>query len=75
MLDIKQYFPKRLNRKNVIKLSELIFNGNYHIKEELRRGVWMHLLNVFHPSLEIEEQREQYLQKLRRVYDSLKVLE
>ena len=42
------------------------------IKPELRKGVWLHLVGVFHPDMRTREERELYFNKLRRVYDSLR---
>ena len=69
------YFPEKLNRENLIRLSELIFHHDCYVKDGLRRGVWMHLLGVFHPGKETREERETYIENLRRVYDTLKVNE
>lgn len=72
-LDLHRYFPEKLSRKNLVSLSELIFHNDCYVKSELRRGVWMHLLGVFHPGKETLEERETYIENLRRVYDTLKV--
>ena len=69
---MRHYNWSRLAIKNVIELSQNIFYDNMAIKDKLRRGLWMHLLRVFHPSLAKMEDREVYIAKLRRVYDSLK---
>ena len=53
-------------------LAEDIFKAGMNVKPQLRKGVWPHLVRVFHPSLESREDREQYLSKLRLIYDSLK---
>ena len=53
-------------------LAEDIFEAGMSVKPQLRKGVWPHLVRVFHPSLESHEDREQYLSKLRLIYDSLK---
>ena len=46
--------------------------GGMRVKLQLRKGVWPHLVRVFHPALETREERESYLSKLRLIYDALK---
>ena len=55
-----------------MKLCRDVFERGVTIKPELRRGVWMHLVGVFHPALEAREEREHYVEKLRMTYDHLK---
>ena len=71
-LDIRHFFPKHLEPADINKLCDRILEDDYHVKEGLRRGVWMHLLGVFHPGLHLHEQRENYIGKLRLVYDTLR---
>ena len=73
LLDVSYYLPEVLDHKHIVSLGEKILHQNYHIKPKLRRGLWMHLLGVFHPALRVLDQREMYIQNLRRVYDNLKV--
>ncbi len=63
---------KGLKPSHVMKLCRDIFERGIKIKPELRRGVWMHLVGVFHPCLEAREEREHYIEKLRMTYDHLK---
>ena len=72
-LDVPYYFPQELERKNLIDLSNRVLHEDYYIKKKLRRGVWMHLLGVFHPGLKTHDQRETYIDNLRRIYETLKV--
>ncbi len=65
--------PRVLDHSHIVSLGEKILHHDYHIKPQLRRGLWMHLLGVFHPALKTLDQRELYIQHLRRVYDNLKV--
>lgn len=71
-LDVPYYFPQELKRKNLIDLSNRVLHEDYYIKKELRRGVWMHLLGVFHPGLKTHDERETYIDNLRRIYETLK---
>lgn len=72
-LDVVSFLPSRgLKGSHIMKLSQDIFERGVKIKPELRRGVWFHLVGVFHPLLEDREDREQYIEKLRMVYDHLK---
>lgn len=73
MLDASYYLPHILERRNLVCLGEDILHKDFYIKPKLRRGFWMHLLGVFHPALKTKEQREIYMNKLRRIYDALKV--
>ena len=72
-LDLASYFPDVLERSNLIDLSSRIFNDDCYVKDHLRRGVWMHLLEVFPPELDAHSEREKYMNKLRRIYDIMKV--
>ena len=65
--------PSILERRHIVSLGEDVLYNDYHVKPKLRRGLWMHLLGVFHPALHTLEQREGYIQNLRRIYDNLKV--
>ena len=49
-----------------------IFEKGMKIKPALRKGVWLHLVGVFHPDMKTREERELYFNKLKRVYDSLR---
>lgn len=69
---MERYNWSRLAVADVVKLSQDIFYEDMTIKDSLRRGLWMHLLRIFHPSLAKSQEREVYIEKLRRVYDSLK---
>ena len=69
---MSKYFPKKLQEVNIQSFAEDIFEGGMRIKPQLRKGVWPHLVRVFHPRLETHEERESYLSKLRLIYDSLK---
>ena len=71
-LDMGKYNWSKLSRSDVQRLSDDIFHEDMHIMHKLRRGLWMHLLHIFHPSQAKEENRKEYIAKLRRVYDSLK---
>ena len=72
-LDVASFLPtKKLKGNHVMNLSRGIFEKGVRIKPELRKGVWMHLVGVFHPDLQSREEREQYIAKLRMVYDNLK---
>lgn len=71
-LDMERYNWSRLSMADVLNLAQDIFHEDFHLKDTLRRGVWMHLLRIFHPSLTTQAGREQYIAKLRRVYDNLK---
>lgn len=69
---MSRYFPKKLRETNLLSFAEDIFEGGMRVKPQLRKGVWPHLVRVFHPKLETHEERESYLSKLRLIYDSLK---
>ena len=72
-LDVTGFLPtKNLKSSQVVCLCQKIFEHGVKIKPELRKGVWMHLVGVFHPGLRSREEREQYIGKLRMVYDHLK---
>ena len=71
-LDMSVYFPKILHESHIRKIAEDIFVRGMRVKAQLRKGVWPHLVRVFHPDLELREDRELYLSKLRLIYDSLK---
>lgn len=49
-----------------------IFEKGMKIKQELRKGVWLHLVGVFPPDMKTRDERELYFNKLKRVYDSLR---
>lgn len=72
-LDVVTFLPsKKLKSSHLMSLCSDIFERGVRIKAELRKGVWPHLVGVFHPNLEGREEREQYMEKLRMVYDHLK---
>ena len=72
-LDVGNFLPsKGLKSAHIVKLCRDIFERGVKIKPELRRGVWLHLVGVFHPCLETREDREHYIEKLRMTYDHLK---
>lgn len=72
-MDVAHFLPsKRLRADHVMKLCRDIFEGGVRVKPELRRGVWLHLVGVFHPGLQSREERERYMGKLRMAYDHLK---
>ncbi|XP_019852463.1 PREDICTED: uncharacterized protein LOC109582251 [Amphimedon queenslandica] len=71
-LDVASYFPSVLERDNLKELSSLIFDEDFYVKDNLRRGVWMHLLEVFPPELKTLSDREKYMNTLRRIYDIMK---
>ena len=71
-LDMSVYFPKILHESHIRKIAEEIFVRGMCVKAQLRKGVWPHLVRVFHPELKSREDRELYLSKLRLIYDSLK---
>lgn len=72
-LDVVTFLPtKSLKAKHIMTLCQDIFERGVKVKPDLRRGVWPHLVGVFHPSLEGREERERYMAKLRMVYDHLK---
>jgi hypothetical protein len=66
------YFPRILRDDHLRRVAEDIFIGGLRIKPRLRKGVWPHLVRVFHPGMETREERESYLGKLRLIYDALK---
>lgn len=55
-----------------MSLCHEIFEHRVKVKQDLRKGVWLHLVGVFHPDLKSREERERYIAKLRMVYDHLK---
>ena len=72
-LNVAAYLPsKTLASDHIMDLYRNIFERGMKIKPELRKGVWPHLVGVFHPGLKSREERELYFNKLRRVYDSLR---
>ena len=71
-IDVTDYFPKKLNNHHVHNLCHAIFNSGVRVKHSLRRGIWMHIVGVYHPDMTTHDQRELYLARLRRIYDSLK---
>ena len=71
-LDLVSYFPKNLREEDIQRFAEDIFTRGMHVKPQLRKGVWPHLVRVFHPALETREERESFLSKLRLIYDALK---
>ena len=66
------YFPRVLREDHLRRVAEEIFRGRLRIKPRLRKGVWPHLVRVFHPGMVTREERESYLGKLRLIYDALK---
>ena len=70
--DMISYFPRILREEHLRRVAEDIFLGRFRIKPRLRKGVWPHLVRVFHPGMETREERESYLGKLRLIYDALK---
>ena len=72
-LNTAHYLPSRgLRRDDLSLLARRIFQHGVRVKPKLRKGVWLHLVGAYHPSLSSREEREGYVEKLRRVYDSLK---
>ena len=72
-LNVAAYLPsKTLVSDHVMDLCRDIFERGMKIKPELRKGVWPHLVGVFHPDMKSREERELYFNRLRRVYDSLR---
>ena len=71
-VDMISYFPRILRDDHLCRVAEDIFLGGLRIKPRLRKGVWPHLVRVFHPGMETREERESYLGKLRLIYDALK---
>lgn len=72
-VDMTSFLPtKNLKPHNIMELCQYIFNKDTKVKPELRKGVWMHLVGVYHPDLKSRREREDYIERLRRVYDSLK---
>lgn len=72
-LDIARFLPIHgLTGACIRDLCQEIFEHGIKVNHDLRRGVWLHLLGVFHPDLTSREEREQYMRKLRMVYDNLK---
>ena len=72
-LNVAAYLPsKTLASDHVMDLCRDIFERGMKIKPELRKGVWLHLVGVFHPDMKSREERELYFNRLRRVYDSLR---
>ena len=69
---MSSYFPNCLRESHIRRIAEDIFVGGMEIKPRLRKGVWPHLVRVFHPGLETRAERESYLDKLRLIYDALK---
>ena len=74
-VDVAHFLPSRgLKADHILRLCRDIFERGVKIKPELRRGVWLHLVGVFHPDLASREERERYIGKLRMAYDHLKGL-
>ena len=71
-LDAQAYFPRKLEHHHIVRLCDIIFRKGTKVKRGLRRGIWPHLVGVYHPQLKTHEEREMYIVKLRMVYDSLK---
>ena len=72
-VDMTTFLPtKNLKPDNIMELCRYVFERDTKVKQELRKGVWMHLVGVYHPNLKSRRDREDYIERLRRVYDSLK---
>ena len=73
LLNVGSYLPsKSLASDHVMDLCRDVFEKGMKIKPQLRKGVWLHLVGVYPPDMRTLEEREQYVNKLRRVYDSLR---